>query len=94
MRSIGVLYLLSKAYEGSEDIGVSERDELITRDGQVTEALNNLQYKVQLDDGPEILCYSAGRMRRFRIRILVGDRVSVEISPYDLTKGRIVYRHR
>lgn len=73
---------------------MAERDELITREGQVTQALNNLQYKVQLDDGPEILCYSAGRMRRFRIRILVGDRVSVELSPYDLSKGRIVYRHR
>ncbi|MBI1730055.1 translation initiation factor IF-1 [Candidatus Acetothermia bacterium] len=73
---------------------MAERDELITRDGQVTQALNNLQYRVQLDEGPEILCYSAGRIRRFRIRILVGDRVSVELSPYDLTKGRIVYRHR
>lgn len=73
---------------------MAEKDELISREGKVTQALNNLQYRVQLDEGPEILCYSAGRMRRFRIRILVGDRVSVELSPYDLSKGRIVYRHR
>ncbi len=72
---------------------MGKRDELITKQGQVVTALNHLMYRVQLDDGPEILCYSSGRMRRFRIRILTGDRVTVEISPYDLTKGRIVYRH-
>jgi translation initiation factor IF-1 len=89
-RSTGAIYL--KLQGG--DIRVAEKDELISREGKVTQALNNLQYRVQLDEGPEILCYSAGRMRRFRIRILVGDRVSVELSPYDLSKGRIVYRHR
>jgi translation initiation factor IF-1 len=73
---------------------VSTRDDLIRREGKVVTALNNLMYKVQLDDGPEILCYSAGKMRRYRIRILTGDRVTVEMTPYDLNKGRIVYRHR
>jgi len=72
---------------------MTQRDELIIREGKVVSALNHLMYRVQLDDGPEILCYSAGRMRRFRIRILTGDRVTVEISPYDLERGRIVYRH-
>jgi translation initiation factor IF-1 len=72
---------------------MANRDELITRQGCVTSALNHLMYRVQLDDGPEILCYSSGRMRRFRIRILTGDRVTVELSPYDLNRGRIVYRH-
>jgi translation initiation factor IF-1 len=72
---------------------LADRDELITCEGKVVTALNNMMYRVQLDDGPEILCYSAGRMRRFRIRILVGDRVTVEMSSYDLSKGRIVYRH-
>ncbi len=72
---------------------MTHRDELITRQGRVVSALNHLMYRVQLDDGPEILCYSAGRMRRFRIRILTGDRVTVEISSYDLSKGRIVHRH-
>lgn len=73
---------------------MSPRDELIRREGKVVTALNNLMYKVQLDDGPEILCYSAGKMRRYRIRILTGDRVTVEMTPYDMDKGRIVYRHR
>ena len=72
---------------------MADRDELITREGKVVTALNNLMYKVQLDDGPEILCYSAGKMRRFHIRILVGDRVTVEMSSYDLSKGRIVHRN-
>ncbi len=70
------------------------RDDLIRREGKVVSALNNLMYRVQLDDGPEILCYSAGKMRRYRIRILTGDRVTVEMTPYDMSKGRIVYRHR
>jgi len=72
---------------------MANRDELITRQGRVVSALNHLMYRVQLDDGPEILCYSAGRMRRFRIRILTGDRVTVEMSLYDMNRGRIVYRH-
>jgi len=72
---------------------MARRDELIVREGKVVSALNHLMYRVQLDDGPEILCYSAGRMRRFRIRILTGDRVTVELSPYDPERGRIVYRH-
>jgi len=72
---------------------LADRDELKTCEGKVVTALNNMMYRVQLDDGPEILCYSAGRMRRYRIRILVGDRVTVEMSSYDLSKGRIVYRH-
>jgi translation initiation factor IF-1 len=72
---------------------MANRDELITRQGKVVSALNHLMYRVQLDDGPEILCYSAGRMRRFRIRILTGDRVTVEMSLYDPDRGRIVYRH-
>ncbi len=69
------------------------KDELITVRGEVIEALNNMQYRVKLENGHEVLCYSSGKMRKFRIRILVGDAVTVEISPYDLNKGRIVYRH-
>ncbi|OGF53672.1 MAG: translation initiation factor IF-1 [Candidatus Fraserbacteria bacterium RBG_16_55_9] len=72
---------------------MTSRDELMTREGKVVEAPNHQLYRVQLDDGPEILCYATGRMRRFHIRILTGDRVTVEMSHYDLTKGRIVYRH-
>jgi translation initiation factor IF-1 len=51
-------------------------------------------YRIQLDNGHEALGYAAGKMRKFRIRILLGDRVKIELSPYDLTRGRITYRHR
>jgi translation initiation factor IF-1 len=51
-------------------------------------------YRVALDNGHEALGYTAGKMRKFRIRILLGDRVKIELSPYDLTRGRITYRHR
>ena len=51
-------------------------------------------YKISLDNGHEALGYTAGKMRRYRIKILPGDRVKIELSPYDLSRGRIVYRHR
>lgn len=73
---------------------VADRDQLLEREGTVVSVLNNFMYRVQVDDGPEILCYSTGKMRRYRIRILEGDRVTVEITPYDPTKGRIMWRHR
>jgi translation initiation factor IF-1 len=62
--------------------------------GTVTEALPGTQFKVELDNGHEILAYLCGKMRRYYIRILLGDRVKVEVSPYDLTRGRIVYRYK
>jgi translation initiation factor IF-1 len=58
------------------------------------EAFRNGFYKIALDNGHETLGYTAGKMRRYRIKILLGDRIKVELSPYDLTRGRIVYRHR
>ena len=58
------------------------------------EALRSGMFRIALDNGHETLGYTAGKMRRFRIRILPGDRVRVELSPYDLDRGRIVYRHR
>ncbi len=60
--------------------------------GEVQEALPSLQFKVRLDDGSEVLAYLAGRLIVHKIRILAGDKVTVEVSPYDLTRGRIVYR--
>jgi translation initiation factor IF-1 len=63
-------------------------------DGTIIEALPATQFKVRLDNDHEVLAYLAGRMRRYYIRILLGDRVRVEISPYDMTRGRIIYRHR
>lgn len=64
-------------------------------DGTVVENLPNAQFRVHLDEtDQEILCYLSGKMRKHWIRILTGDRVRVEISPYDLNRARIVYRHR
>jgi translation initiation factor IF-1 len=65
---------------------------IIRKSGQVIEALPSTNFRVKLDDGEEILCHLAGKLRMFRIKILPGDRVSVEMTPYDLKRGRIVYR--
>ena len=62
-------------------------------EGEIVEAFRNGMYKIKLDNGHETLGYTAGKMRRYRIKILLGDRVKVELSPYDLERGRIVYRH-
>jgi translation initiation factor IF-1 len=63
-------------------------------DGEVMEAFRSGMYKILLDNGHETLGYTAGKMRRYRIKILPGDRITVELSPYDLARGRIVYRYR
>ena len=63
-------------------------------EGEVVEAFRSGMYKVLLENGQETLGYTAGKMRRYRIRVLPGDRVRVEVSPYDLNRARIVYRHR
>jgi len=70
------------------------KEETVEFEGEVVEALPNAMFRVQLDNGHEVLGYVAGKMRRYRIRILPGDRVRVEVSPYDLNRGRIVYRDR
>src|SRR3954453_19546922 len=67
-------------------------EEKIDVEGEVIEALPSLNFRVKLDMGHEVLAHLAGKMRRFRIRVLPGDRVRVELSPYDLTRGRITYR--
>ena len=65
------------------------------RDGRVvTEVLPDRNYRVMLENGHEILAYAAGKMSKFKIRVLEGDRVSVVLSPYDLTRGRVIYRHK
>lgn len=66
----------------------------IKQDGQVIESLPNAQFRVRLENGHEILGLLSGKMRMHFIKILPGDRVTVELSPYDLTKGRIVYRYK
>lgn len=73
---------------------MGKREEKIEIEGTVVEALPGTQFKVKLDTGHEVLAYLSGRMRKYYIRILLGDRVRVELSPYDLTRGRIVYRFK
>ncbi|OGO04927.1 MAG: translation initiation factor IF-1 [Chloroflexi bacterium RBG_13_56_8] len=63
-------------------------------EGTIVEALPDTQFRVELDNGHTVLAYISGRMRKYYIRILLGDQVRVELSPYDLTRGRIVYRYR
>ena len=69
------------------------KEELLEMNGVVMEVLPDSRYRVTLDNGHGLVAYSAGRMRKHHIRILAGDRVSLEMSPYDLSKGRITYRH-
>jgi translation initiation factor IF-1 len=70
------------------------KEELITFEGLVTEILPDARYRVQLDNGHEVIAYTAGKMKKNRIKTLAGDRVTVEMSPYDLEKGRLVFRHK
>ncbi|WP_333840889.1 translation initiation factor IF-1 [Pelomicrobium sp.] len=70
------------------------KEELLEVQGVVSEVLPNTQFRVTLDNGVDVVAYASGKMRKFRIRITRGDRVTVEMSPYDLTKARINFRHR
>ena len=69
------------------------KEELIEMGGMVTEVLPDSRYRVNLDNGYQLIAYTSGKMRQNHIRILAGDKVSLELSPYDLTKGRITFRH-
>ena len=66
----------------------------IEQDGVITEALSNAMFRVELENGHEIIAHISGKMRMHHIKILPGDKVKVEMSPYDLTKGRITYRYK
>jgi translation initiation factor IF-1 len=70
------------------------KEELIELEGRVTEILPDARYRVQLDNGHAIVAYTSGRMKKNRIKTLAGDRVIVEMSPYDLEKGRLIFRHK
>jgi translation initiation factor IF-1 len=70
------------------------KDDVIEFEGTISETLPNTMFRVKLENGHEIIAHISGRMRKHYIRILTGDRVKVEMTPYDLTKGRITYRHR
>ena len=73
---------------------MAKQDDKLILEGKVVESLPNTTFRVRLDNEHEVLAYLSGRMRKYYIRVLLGDRVRVELSPYDLTKGRIVYRHK
>jgi translation initiation factor IF-1 len=73
---------------------VSEKEESIQVEGVVTEALPNTQFRVELENGHNVLAHISGKMRMHYIRILPGDKVVVELSPYDLSRGRITYRYK
>jgi translation initiation factor IF-1 len=77
-----------------KDNGGKQSKQKVTVEGTVTEALPGTQFRVELDSGHEVLAYPCGKMRKYYIRILLGDRVDVELSPYDLERGRIVYRYK
>ncbi len=70
------------------------KEDLIEMPGTVSELLPNATFKVKLENGHEIIAHAAGKMRKNRIRVLAGDQVLVEMTPYDLTKGRITYRFK
>ena len=70
------------------------KEALLEFPGVVAELLPNATFRVKLENEHEIIAHTAGRMRKNRIRVLAGDRVTMELSPYDLTKGRITFRHR
>ena len=73
---------------------MAKQEEKLTLEGKVIEALPNTTFRVKLENDYEVLAYLSGKMRKYYIRVLLGDWVRVELSPYDLTRGRIVYRHK
>ena len=73
---------------------MAKKEDKIEMEGTVIEALPATQFRVELDNGHVVLAYLSGKMRRYYIRILLGDRVRVEVSPYDLSRGRITYRYK
>ena len=73
---------------------MAKQEEKLTLEGKVVEALPNTTFRVKLENGYEVLAYLSGKMRKYYIRVLLGDRVRVELSPYDLQRGRTVYRYR
>ena len=70
------------------------KEEVLQFTGTVMEALPNATFRVQLENGHEIIAHTSGKMRKFRIRVMVGEKVDIEMTPYDLTKGRISFRHK
>ncbi|ALP53022.1 translation initiation factor IF-1 [Candidatus Tenderia electrophaga] len=70
------------------------KEELIEFEGTVVDVMRNQKYMVELENGMQVQAYTSGKMRRYRIRVVNGDKVTLELSPYDLSKGRISFRHK
>jgi translation initiation factor IF-1 len=83
--------LRSRALHGDKQM---PKEDMIEMDGIVHEVLPDTRFRVELENGHVIIAYMAGKMRKHRIRILAGDKVSLELTPYDLSKGRITFRHK
>jgi translation initiation factor IF-1 len=71
---------------------MAKNSDLIELEGNIVDVLPNQMFKVELENGHVVTCYTGGRMRQFRIRLVMGDRVTIEMTPYDLDKGRIIFR--
>lgn len=72
---------------------MSNKEELLEFKGKILELLPNAMFRVELENGHKIIAYTSGKMRKNRIKVLIGDDVTVEMTPYDLTKGRVIHRH-
>jgi translation initiation factor IF-1 len=83
-----------RATSSPDGTATDVKEETIEMDATVVEPLPNAMFKVRLQTGQDVLAYTSGKMRKFYIRILIGDRVRVELSPYDLSRGRITFRYR
>ena len=75
-------------------MSIKAKEEKVELDGEIAEAYGGGKFRINLENGHEAMGYTSGKMRRYRIRMAPGDRVKIELSPYDLTRGRIVYRER
>jgi translation initiation factor IF-1 len=93
-RSFGTLRRGARFPEQEERHLPKAKEDAIVLDGTVVEPLPNAMFRVELENGHKVLAHSSGRMRMHRIRILPGDKVQVEITPYDLSRGRITYRYK
>ena len=71
---------------------MAKNNDILEMEGTIVEVLPNQTFKVELENGHNVICYTAGKMRKFRIRLVAGDKVKIEMTPYDLDKGRITFR--
>ena len=78
----------------TKEAAIAVKEEKLEMEGEITESLRNRMFRITLDNGHEMIGYTAGRLKRYRIRMGPGDRVRVEVSPYDVKRGRIIYRER